>query len=152
MSKLTSSQKETLALFNAGAAKLEKAVAGLSEKELDYSMTPGEWTIRQIVHHVSEDGDAWSMVIKKALVTPGILINFTGFPGNEAWANALAFDKRTLGAALSLLKAHREIITELATHFPDKWEQCATYPDVKGKGIKKDKRRPNHHDDKRASK
>ena len=48
MSKLTVSQNETLANFTSGADNLEKLVVGLSEKELDYSAAPGEWTIRQI--------------------------------------------------------------------------------------------------------
>ena len=53
MSKLTASQQETLAVFTSGAAKLEKIVAGLSEKELDCSTVPGEWTIRRRrVHRV----------------------------------------------------------------------------------------------------
>ena len=136
MSKLTALQKKTLLLFTSGADKLEKAVTGLSEKELDYSLTSGEWTIRQIVHHVSEDGDAWSMVFKKALATPGVPIRPGGFPGNEVWASALAFDKRPIQAALSLLKSHRSIIAELAVYFPGTWEHYVTYPDSQGKETK----------------
>ncbi len=136
MSKLTASQKETLALFKSGAEKLERAINGLSEKELDYCLAPGEWTIRQIVHHVAEDGDAWSMTIKRALATPGVLVNPYGFPSNEVWANALAFDKRPISVALSLFKAHRQVMAELAAYFPDKWEQNVTYPSSKGKEIK----------------
>jgi hypothetical protein len=137
MPKLTVSQKEVLSLFTSGADELKKAIAGLSKKELDYSMSPGEWSIRQIVHHVAEDGDAWSMVIKKALVTPGILIIPSHSPGNEAWANALEHDKRPVQTALALLKTHRRVIAELAAYFPDRWEQVVTYPDSKGKVTKR---------------
>ena len=86
MSALTATQAETLALFTSGADDLEQAIQGLSETELDYAGTPDGWTIRQIVHHIADDGDAWSMNFKKALATPGAPIRFEGFPGNDAWA------------------------------------------------------------------
>jgi len=137
MSELTAAQKETLSLFTSGADKLMTLVAGLSEKELDYSVAPGEWTIRQIMHHVSEDGDAWSMNFKKAIATPGVPIRFEGFPGNEAWADALAFDKRPVQNALALLKSHRQIIAELAELFSDAWEQCVAIVDSQGKEVQR---------------
>jgi len=137
MSELTVSQKEALALFTSGADRLEMAVTGLSEKELDYSIAPGEWTIRQIVHHVAGDGDAWSMPFQKAIATPGAYIRFEGFPGNEAWADALAFDKRPIQTAMTLIKSHRRLIAELAAHFSDAWEQYATIVDSQGKEVQR---------------
>ena len=136
MSNLSASQKETLELFTSGVEKLEKAVAGLSEKELDYSLAPGEWSIRQIVHHVTDDGDGWSFVLKKALGTPGVGFSFGDpgdFPGNEAWANALAFQKRPVTTSLALIISHRKFFNELATYFAGSWENYVTYLDDKGK-------------------
>lgn len=137
MSELTPSQKETLALFTSGAEQLEIAVTGLSEKALDYSCTPGEWTIRQIVHHVADDGDVWSMIFKKALATPGVPVRFEGFPGNEAWADALDFDKRPIRNALALIQSHRRFIHELAEHFPDAWERYVAIVDSQGQEIQR---------------
>jgi hypothetical protein len=135
MPELTASQEEALALFTSGADRLEMAVAGLSEKELDCSVAAGEWSIRQIVHHVAEDGDAWSMAFKKTIATPGAPIRFEGFPGNDAWADALAFDKRPVQTALALLKSHRQVIAELAVLFPDAWEQYVTIVDPQGQEV-----------------
>ena len=133
MSELTASQKETLAIFTSGADKLAEIVAGLSETELDYSIASGEWTIRQIIHHVAEDGDAWSMQFKRALVAPGVRIHrVEGISSNDAWADALAYNRRPIGISLSLLRAHRGVIAELAERFPDTWEQCVTFADSHG--------------------
>ena len=135
MLKLNPSQKETLKLFTSGAEKLEKAVSGLSEKELDYSLAPGEWTIRQIVHHVADDGDGWSFVFKKALGTPGVGFSFGEpgeFPGNEVWSKALACYERPITAALTLIKAHRTYIEELAIYFAGSWGNYVTYLDPEG--------------------
>jgi hypothetical protein len=137
MTELTESQRETLFLFKAGAERLEKLVDGLTDKELDSSEAPGEWTIRQIIHHIAEDGDAWSMNFKKAIAIPGAHVRFEGFPGNEAWADALAFDRRSVKTSLALIRAHRQVMAELAERFADSWEQYVIIVDSDGKELQK---------------
>jgi hypothetical protein len=127
MAALSPVQKETLDLFVSGAYKLDKLAGFLTEQELDMSLSPGEWTIRQIVHHVAGDGDAWSMVIQKGLAIPGTLVSFGESVENEKWASALAFDKRLIRAALALIKCHRHIIAELAICFLEKWDNTVTF-------------------------
>ena len=131
-------QDETLALFLSGAQRLESAVAGLSSASLDWADQPGDWTIRQIVHHVAEDGDAWSMPLKKAIATPGAPIRFEGFPGNDAWADAMAFDQRDIANSLALIKTHRQVMAELARYFSDAWDRgYIVIVDEKGQEVQK---------------
>jgi hypothetical protein len=137
MSELTASQKEALALFLSGADRLETTVRSLSEQELDLSSAPGECTIRRIVHHLADDGDVWSMPFKKALATPGAPIRFEGFPGNDAWTEALAFDKRPIQTAMTLIKTHRQLVAELAEYFSEAWEQYVIIVDPQGKELQK---------------
>lgn len=115
-------KEETLVLFLSGAERLEAVLAGLSPASLDLAAKPDEWTIRQIVHHVADDGDAWSMPLKKAIAIPGAPIRFEGFPGNDVWANAMAFDKRDIAGSVALIKAHRQVMAELARYFIDAWD------------------------------
>ena len=135
MTELTTSQNETLAHFVLGADRFEQAVLPLSESELDYACAPGEWTIRQMIHHVADDGDAWSMPMKKALATPGARVRFEGFPGNDPWAAALAFDNRPIQASLVLIKAHRRHMKDLAEHFADAWERSVMIVDDQGRDV-----------------
>jgi len=116
------SREEALTLFLSGVERLETAVEGLTEASLDLSNTPGEWTIRQMVHHVADDGDVWSMPLKKAIVSCGAPIRFEGFPGNDAWAEAMAFNQRGIAASLGLIKAHRQVMAELAHYFMEGWD------------------------------
>lgn len=132
MSKLTASQKETLAIFTSGADKLEIIVAGLSEKELDYSTAPGEWTIRQIFHHLTGDGDAWSKPFWRAIASSGATISRDGFAGTGIWVDALTFNKCPVQTALIIIKTHRKLLAGLAEYFPDAWEQCITILDAQG--------------------
>ena len=130
------SREEALALFLSGAEKLEMAVEGLTEASLNSSNAPGEWTIRQMVHHVADDGDAWSMPLKKAIAIPGAPLRFEGFPGNDAWAAAMAFDRRGIQASLRLIKAHRQVMAELARYFMDGWDsRCIVIVDEHGKEV-----------------
>jgi hypothetical protein len=130
--QLLPAQQQTLMVFLSTTRRLEEEVSGLTNEDLDHSLEPGSWSIRQIVHHVADDGDVWCMIFKKALATPGTPIRFEGFPGNEPWAKALSFDHRPITSALNLLRAHGEMMAELATTFPDSWEQCVKIVDESG--------------------
>jgi uncharacterized damage-inducible protein DinB len=116
------SREKIIARFLSGADRLAAAVSGLSDASLDLAAAPGEWTIRQIVHHVADDGDAWSMALKKAFATPGAPVRFEGFPGNDAWAKAAAFDRRGIQTPLALIKAHRQAMAELGHDFINGWD------------------------------
>jgi hypothetical protein len=121
---MTASQakEETLRQYMEGVERLENAIAGLSAANLDIADKPGEWTIRQMVHHVADDGDAWSMPLKKAIAISGAPIRLEGFPGNDAWATAMDFDKREIVNSMALIKAHQQVMDELARYFITFWD------------------------------
>ena len=123
------SLENLLTRFRSGSDRLLALVSTLDDAQLDESLSEGEWTIRQIIHHVADDGDVYSFVLKKAIATPGVFIRMEGFPGNEAWAGALHTGSRPVSAALHLIQAHRESICELLAEFPGKLDQSVTFTD-----------------------
>lgn len=132
MTNRSIADEEALSIFMASADLLRKHVGGLSDAELDYAAEPGGWTIRQMVHHVADDCDIWSMCIKKALATPGALVRFEGFPGNEPWADGLAFEHREVQTALGLIAAHRAYLAALLRFFADGWDRCVQIANAEG--------------------
>jgi len=124
MIELDVHQKEIIAQFLSSAEQFIAAVRGVPEAALDCSAGPGEWSIRQIVHHVADDADAWCFAFKKAVANPGAPLRFEGFPGNERWFAALAFDRRPVRAALALIEAHRQVMAELAVWTPIQWDEA----------------------------
>ncbi|HIQ11371.1 MAG TPA: hypothetical protein EYH29_00715 [Caldilineales bacterium] len=136
MSEQMLSDGELLSRFLSGAEKLHALVQGLSEEDLDLSPRPNAWSIRQIVHHLADDGDVWSMCIKKAIATPGALVRFEGFPGNESWASALDFGAREIGPALNLIRAHRQYLAQLLKHFSDVWNRTVRLANAKGEVVR----------------
>lgn len=122
---------EVLARFLGAADELVVLVGGLSDDELDLARDTGGWSIREIVHHLADDGDVWSMCIKKAIATPGALVRFEGFPGNEPWAEALNYRGRAVAPALHLILSHRQYVADLL-HDLDAWEHTARLADAEG--------------------
>lgn len=131
MAEQPTPRPQLLARFLAVADELVGLVGGLSDAELDLSRAPGEWSIRQIVHHLADDGDVWSMCIKKALATPGAPVRFEGVPGNEAWGEALHSGERGVAPALHLILAHRQYLADLLRDL-DGWDNTVKLLDAGG--------------------
>jgi hypothetical protein len=126
-------QNEIIARFTAGSEQLYSLTANLTEDQLDQRLSECEWSIRQIIHHLADDLDVWSMCIKKAVATPGAVVRFEGFPGNDAWAEGLQFDRRPIPLQLELIGAQRRAVAELARHFSDHWDRSMRISDAEGK-------------------
>lgn len=126
-------QKEFLELFKQGPAVLEKAVAGLSENELDYVPAKNGWTIRQIVHHLTDGDDLWKTAIKIALGNENAEFSlqwYLALPQTE-WAERWSYGKRSIDVSLAMLKAVREHILQLLENNPGGWTKSVRF---KGKG------------------
>lgn len=132
MTEQTLSNNQILTRFTSSGDKLQSLVADLSETDLDVRTEAGGWTIRQVIHHLADDGDVWSLCIKKAIATPGALIRFEGFPGNQPWAQALDFEHRGTSAALDLVGAHRRYLAHLLEHFPADWDRSVEFANDQG--------------------
>ena len=65
MSALTATQAETLASSH-GAPMIPNRRSRPVGNRTRLRRYSGWWTIRQIVHHIADDGDAWSMNFKAA--------------------------------------------------------------------------------------
>ncbi|GAP12443.1 DinB superfamily [Longilinea arvoryzae] len=132
---LTHTQQKQLDEFNTAANRFLAFIEPLSESDLDQREEPGGWSIRQIVHHVSDDGDAWAFQMKRAIATPGVPARFECFPGNEAWAAALNFEGRAIGPDLVLIHAHNRAMAALAADFPNDWQCNVIFQDENGKQV-----------------
>lgn len=77
------------------------------------------------------------MCVKKAIAAPGAPIRFEGFPGNDAWGDALAYDRRDIAPALDLIKAHRRYLIRLLEDLPGAWERAVAIQDAQGQAAQK---------------
>jgi hypothetical protein len=128
-------QKRILSDFTNALNELDAVMASVTDDQLDWSELEGQWRIRQVLHHLVDDGNVYTFIIERALATPGCKVFFGGFPGNETWANRLGFDQRPITQAYALLRAQRLFLAELISHFPNRWGNQVSYHNEAGEKL-----------------
>jgi len=114
--------------------RLEAAVAGLSESDLDLR---GEgWSIRQYVHHTVEGELMWQLYLRAILGTNGIEFPIQWYfaISQDEWAQHWASDKRAIEPTLALFRASTRSLAELLRCVdPEAWKHYGyvTWPGAK---------------------
>ncbi len=124
-----------MARFREGPALLEDAVMNLTDADLDATPSGGGWTIRQIVHHLADGDDIWKLGIKMAMGDEEAEFSLGWYRGmsQEAWGHRWAYDRRSLGASLSLLRASRAHVLQLLESVPEAWDRAVVVRKPDGK-------------------
>jgi hypothetical protein len=105
--------------YVAGADRLEGALGGLTEADLDAARKDGKWTIRQILHHVADAEAIWSIALKAAIGNSGCTFDIGWYPRGNAWAERLDYAKRSVADAVGNLRAARRHTAQLVKHMRD---------------------------------
>lgn len=120
--------EETLALYEAAPDALEGALAGLTGEQQLLRKTVGEWSIREIVHHLVDADAAVLFRTKLGLAEPGRTI--TGNPyQQDRWADGLAYAERDIAPSVLLFRAIHVHIVQLMRTLPDAWTRHTLSPE-----------------------
>ena len=112
--------------------RLEAAVAGLSESDLD--LRGAGWSIRQYVHHTVEGELMWQLSLRAILGTNGIEFPIQWYfaISQDEWAQHWASDKRAIEPTLALFHASTRSLVELLRSVdPEAWKHFGrvTWPE-----------------------
>jgi catechol 2,3-dioxygenase-like lactoylglutathione lyase family enzyme len=132
------SPEKMAALYAQGGDELASIILeGLSEPELDLVRAPGEWSIRQIVHHLAETDTLFLLAIKTALAQSGSTYVRNPYD-QDIWVKALDYSGRSIEPSLALIKAIRAHIAQLLQHVTDYSEHYVMlkWANEEGKGSK----------------
>lgn len=115
--------------------RLEAAIAGLSEEQLDLTLGTG-WSIREYVHHTVEGELMWQLFLRAILGANGLEFPIQWYFTNtqDEWAVRWASGKRTLGPTLALFRGSTASLAELLHNIPDEaWNNYGrvTWPEAK---------------------
>lgn len=125
MTEQSTSPEVILNLYADGPAKLEAALAGLSEPDLNLALTSDSWTIRQIVHHIVDGDDLWKTCIKAAIGNSegSFTLQWYWDKPQTEWAENWGYARRSIEPSLALLRANRCLIYELVQRTPNVLER-----------------------------
>ena len=99
-----------IARYAEGPAAVAAALDGITDAELDRRPAAGEWTAREIVHHLA-DSETNSYIRLRRLfaeTTPAIV----GYD-QDGWARELHYDRRPIEPSLAVFNAVRASSSEL---------------------------------------
>lgn len=117
-------QNTTISQYASGPVQLNAVLKGLTDSDLDLSLTTDTWTIRQIVHHIVDGDDMWKTCIKAALGNNVGLFSLQWYwdRSQTDWAENWNYANRPIQPSLELLHANRQHITELIQQTPNPWK------------------------------
>ena len=107
-----------------GYSAIIEALSGITEEELDAREAPGEWSPREVVHHLADSEMTSAIRIRLLIVehTPHIV----GYD-QEAFASALHYD-RPIEASLLAFRGAREATLPLLKRMSDAdWARQGTH-------------------------
>lgn len=134
------SPEKTLAIYIRGADDIDAALEGLAETDLDLTRTPKDWSIRQIVHHLTETDSMLLMMFTTALAQSGstFIRNSYDQDDQDHWVETLVYKERAIEPSLALFKAMRRHFAHLFQHIPDYWDRyiLLKYANSESEGVK----------------
>ena len=113
--------------YRTGAADLEDAIAGIAEAELDRPQPAGEWTARQVVHHLA-DGEAMSYTRLRRLVADDAPV-IQGYD-EPVYAQRLHYD-RPIATSVAVVRTVRDASLDLMQAMtPADWAKVGTHSEM----------------------
>lgn len=110
--------------YTTGTADVDDAVAGITIDELDRRPPSGEWTAREIVHHLADSESMAYIRVRRLIAEDEPVIS--GYDEPE-WARRLHYD-RPIEPSLAVLRAVRAASLQLLTSLtPGEWTRTGSH-------------------------
>ena len=110
--------------YRDGYQVVVEALAGISEAELDVREAPGEWSPREVVHHLADSEMTSAIRLRRLIVEDQPLI--VGYD-QEEFARRLYYD-RPIEASLAAFRAARETTAQILDRLSEaEWARAGTH-------------------------
>lgn len=117
-------RQQLIAQYKAGYDTIVDALDGMSDAEWDAHESPGEWSPREVVHHLAESEMTSAMRLRQLLAEEQPTIH--GYDQDE-FARVLHYD-RPVDASLAAFKAARDVTGELLDRMTEAdWQRAGTH-------------------------
>ena len=120
---MSRSHAEILEEYRKLPDRLEEAIAGLDETDLDLRLESG-WSIREYICHLVEGEQLWQINLRVIIGLNGERFPFDWYfkLSQDEWVEHWAYHKRSLKAMLDLFRADTQYLIDVLESMPDVWE------------------------------
>jgi hypothetical protein len=111
--------------YRMGHQEVLAALGSPSDEDLDRRAGPGEWTAREVVHHLADSEMTSAIRLRKLLAEDDPVIEAYD---EAAFAQRLFYDRRPLGPSLAALAAARDTTASILEHLTEaQWSRTGTH-------------------------
>ncbi len=111
--------------YRGGARRVRDALEGITEAELDARPAPGEWTVREVVHHLPDSEMTSAIRLRRLLAEDAPML---GGYDEERFARTLRYGARPIDDALELFDLTRRVTAEILERMTEEeWAREGTH-------------------------
>jgi hypothetical protein len=111
--------------YREGPDRIDEAVRGLSDAELDYRPRDGGWSAREVVHHTADSETTSAIRLRKLLAEEHAQIQ--GYDEME-FSRRLHYRERPIAPSLAAVRAARETTVSILDRLRDAdWSRTGTH-------------------------
>jgi hypothetical protein len=121
-------RKAQIARYKAGYAEVVDAMRGIAPEELDWRPATGEWSAREVVHHLADSETISAIRLRRLLVEDSPRIE--GYD-QEEFARRLRYQDRPMEPALQAFEAARATTAQLLDAMTDAdWQRAGIHSEM----------------------
>ena len=128
---MSKSHDELLREYRKLPERLEEAISGLDESDLDLRLESG-WSIREYICHLVEGEQLWQINLRMIIGLNGEKFPFDWYPrrSQDEWVELWAYSKRSLKVMLNQYRADTQYLVDILKNLPDAWQHYGriTFP------------------------
>ena len=125
---VSAAQQDMIKTLREFPAAVEAVVQGLTDQQLDTLAIEGEWTIRQVVHHLADSH--MNSFIRLKLILTETQPQLKPYD-QEAWAKLFDTAGMPLAASLSILKGlHQRWVALFENLSEEDWQRTGYHPEI----------------------
>lgn len=115
--------------YREGPAEIDRAIAGISDAELDFRIAESEWTPREVIHHLADSEMTSAIRLRRLIAEDQPLI--VGYDQDE-FARRLYYHRPIAGSLLAFAGARASTADFLDAFQEADWERFGTHSEYPG--------------------
>ena len=134
MNQITRNKHEILERYATGPDLVQDSIRGLDDEQLDLKLSEDSWSIRQLVHHITDGDYLWKEFLLRAVGEPEQEFSLEWYwclPQDD-WVKRWSYAGREVSHSLDLFQANRQHTLELLEQVPGLWDKCLLIPTRQG--------------------